>query len=64
MLNAVVRLLVVTTLITGCAHHGAVRVECDGPISAINSPVRLKEAPVSIVPASPGTQTQGGTKAP
>ncbi len=62
MSNALIPLSMLALLFAGCAHHGAVRVECDGPLSPINSPV--KEAPVSIVPASPGTATQGGTKAP
>ena len=58
MSNALIRFWVVSLVLAGCAHRGAVRVECDGPLSPINSPAHLKEAP-----ASPGI-SQGGTKTP
>ena len=64
MSNALIRFSMVTLLLVGCAHRGAVRVECNGPLSPINSPTNSKEAPVSIVPTSPGIAIQGETKAP
>jgi hypothetical protein len=63
MLNTV-RYFVLMTLLAGCAHRGAVRVECDGPLRPINRPTLLKDAPASVVPASPGTQTGSGAKNP
>jgi hypothetical protein len=64
MLNTIVRSLFLLTLLTGCAHRGAVRVECDGPLRPINRPALLKDAPVTVVPASPSTPTGRGTKNP
>lgn len=64
MSNALIRFSMVTLLLAGCAHRGAVRVECDGPLSPINSPANSKEARVSIVPASPGAGAERGTKTP
>ena len=59
-----IRLLVVGILLAGCAHRGAVRVECGGPLSPINPPVQPQEAPVSLIPTSPGAAADGGTQAP
>jgi len=64
MLNTVIRSFVLVTVLAGCAHRGAVRVECDGPLRPINRPTQLKDAPVSVMPASPATPTGGGTNAP
>jgi hypothetical protein len=64
MLNAIVRSFLLMILLAGCAHRGAVRVECDGPLRPINRPALLKDAPVSVVPASPSTPTGSGTKQP
>jgi hypothetical protein len=64
MSNALIRFSMVALLLAGCAHRGAVRVVCDGPLSPINAPVQAKEAPVSVVPASPGTGPARGTQAP
>ena len=64
MLNTIVRSLFLLTLLAGCAHRGAVRVECDGPLRPINRPALLKDGPVSVVPASPSTPTGRGTKKP
>ena len=64
MLNTIARSFLFMTLLAGCAHPGAVRVECDGPLRPINRPALLKDAPVSVVPASPGTPTGSGAKNP
>jgi hypothetical protein len=64
MLNTIVRSFILMTLLAGCAHRGAVRVECDGPLRPINRPALLKDGPVSVVPASPSTPTGRGTKKP
>jgi hypothetical protein len=64
MLNTIVRSLVLLTLLAGCAHRGAVRVECDGPLRPINRPAPLKDAPVTVAPASPSTPTGRGAKNP
>jgi hypothetical protein len=59
-----IRFWMVVLFLAGCAHRGAVRVECDGPLRPINRPALLKDAPVSVVPASPSTPTGSGTKNP
>ena len=64
MLNTVVRCSVLISLLAACAHRGAVRVECDGPLRPINRPAQLKDAPVSVVPASPSTPTSSGATNP
>ena len=64
MLNTIVRSVFLLTLLAGCAHHGAVRVQCDGPLRPINRPAPVKDAPVTVVPASPSTSTGSGTKKP
>jgi hypothetical protein len=64
MSNTIVRSFLLMTLLAGCAHRGAVRVECDGPLRPINRPALLKDAPVSVVPANPSTPTGSGAKNP
>ena len=64
MLNTVIRCSVLISLLAGCAHRGAVRVECDGPLRPINRPAPLKDAPVTVVPASPSTPTGSGATNP
>ena len=64
MLNTVIRFSVLLVLIAGCAHRGAVRVDCDGPLHPINRAAQSKDAPVSVAPASPATPTGGGTNTP
>jgi hypothetical protein len=64
MLNTIVRSFLLMTLLAGCAHRGAVRVECDGPLRPINRPAPLKDAPVAVAPASPSTSNGSGTKNP
>jgi hypothetical protein len=53
MLNTIARSFLLTTLLAGCAHRGAVRVECNGGLRPINQSVPSKEAPVTVAPASP-----------
>jgi hypothetical protein len=53
MLNTIVRSFLLTSLLAGCAHRGAVRVECDGGLRPINQPAPLKDAPVTVGPVSP-----------
>ena len=45
----------IAILLAGCAHRGAVRVECEGPLRPINAASTLRDAPVTVVPASPDT---------
>jgi hypothetical protein len=37
--------------LTACAHHGAVRVDCDGPLRPVNTPTEAHDPPVSVAPA-------------
>jgi hypothetical protein len=53
MWNIVFRLFVFSVIVAGCAHRGAVRVECAGPLRPINRPAPLNDAPVMVEPASP-----------
>jgi hypothetical protein len=64
MSNPYIRTLILGILLAGCAHRGAVRVECGGPLSPINSPVPPKDGPASLVPTSPGAAADGGAQAP
>ena len=50
--------LILTVILAGCAHRGAMRVDCDGPLRPINRPSTLKEAPVTVVP-TPETPASG-----
>lgn len=36
--------------LTGCAHHGAVRVVCDGVLRPVNAPIESHEPPVTVSP--------------
>ena len=45
----------IAILLAGCAHRGAVRVQCEGPLRPINAASTLRDAPVTVVPASPDT---------
>lgn len=58
MWNTVTRCLVLSLILSGCAHRGAMRVDCEGPLRPINQPT-LKGPPVTVVPASPETPTSG-----
>ena len=53
------RFLMVTILLAGCAHRGAVRVECEGPLRPINRPAPLNDASVTVEPASPDAPPRG-----
>ena len=64
MSNPYIRILILGILLAGCAHRGALRVECGGPLSPINPPVPPKEAPASLVPTSPGAAADSGTQSP
>jgi hypothetical protein len=64
MLNSWVRIFTLSIVLSACAHHGAMRVECEGPLRPINRPVQLSDAPVSVLPASPDTSKNGGNSSP
>jgi hypothetical protein len=59
MLKPWASFLILTVTLAGCAHRGAMRVDCEGPLRPINRPANLKEAPVTVVPASPETPASG-----
>ena len=46
-------LFVVVLILSGCAHHGAVRVKCDGRLRPVNAPIESHEPPVSVLPHDP-----------
>jgi hypothetical protein len=54
-----VSFLILTVILPGCAHRGAKRVDCEGPLRPINRPANLKDAPVTVVPASPEIPASG-----
>ena len=56
-----IRFLIVAISLAGCAHRGAVHVECDGSLRPVNTPAPLKDAPVTVVPGSAETSKNGGT---
>jgi hypothetical protein len=60
MLKTLVHLLILAS-VTACAHRGAVRVECEGPLRPINRAASTApgEAPVSVVPATPQSLPNG-----
>jgi hypothetical protein len=45
VLRKYVYLLTLTVLFAACAHHAAVRVECDGPLRSINRPALGQSIP-------------------
>jgi hypothetical protein len=55
MLKFSIHFWMVAILLAGCAHRGAARVECEGPLRPINASATLRDAPVTVVPASPDT---------
>lgn len=62
MLKAFARFLFVSALLSACAHRGAVRVDCEGPMRPINPPAQPSEAPVSVAPAHPSGEKTGETQ--
>jgi hypothetical protein len=59
MLKPWASFLILTVILAGCAHRGAMRVDCEGPLRPINRAANLKEAPVTVVPASPEIPASG-----
>jgi hypothetical protein len=59
MLKPWVSFLILTVILAGCAHRGAMRVDCEGPLRPINRAANLKEVPVTVVPASPEIPASG-----
>ncbi len=55
MLKFSIHSWMVAIVLAGCAHRGAARVECEGPLRPINASATLRDAPVTVVPASPDT---------
>jgi hypothetical protein len=43
---------VILVCLVGCAHHGAVRVKCDGVLRPVNAPIDAHEPPVSVSPTN------------
>jgi hypothetical protein len=60
MRNLFVGFFVVTMALAGCAHRGAVRVECQGPLRPINPSAEIKGKRASVAPASPSTRSGAG----
>jgi hypothetical protein len=58
MLKPWVGFLILNGFLAGCAHRGAMRVDCEGPLTRINRLSTLKEAPVTVVP-TPETPASG-----
>jgi hypothetical protein len=52
MLKPILAVVAIVSL-AACAHRGAVRVECDGVLRPVNTPIGAHEPPVSTVPVSP-----------
>jgi hypothetical protein len=59
MRNAFIPFLVVAMALAGCAHRGAIRVECKGPLRPINQPAEVKGTSVRVGPASPSVPKSG-----
>jgi hypothetical protein len=49
MKNVFIGSWLLITVLTGCAHRGAVRADCDGPLRPINE--SHPEDPVIVMPA-------------
>lgn len=45
-------ILSLAVLAGGCAHKGAVRVDCNGPLRPINQPTSSQPAPVTLEPTN------------
>jgi hypothetical protein len=59
MSKTMLRSLLVTLFLAACAHRGAVRVDCEGPLRPINTPAPLKDAPVTVAPVNPDNSASG-----
>jgi hypothetical protein len=59
--------LILTSIVASCAHHQAVRVECDNRLRPINQPLSLVEPPVTsrpVEPAEPDPPKPANSKLP
>lgn len=45
-------ILTLTVLAAACAHKGAVKVDCNGPLRPINQPTSRQPAPVTVEPTN------------
>ena len=45
-------ILTLAVLAAACAHKGAVKVDCNGPLRPINQPTSSQPAPVTVEPAT------------
>ena len=45
-------------LTMGCAHKGATKVECQGPLRPVNPPKTAESAPVNVEPASKAAEAR------
>jgi len=53
MLRRCLQILVLALLAQACAHKGAVKVDCNGPLRPINQLASSQQSPVSVeVPTS------------
>ena len=57
MLKWMIAVLGLLSLI-GCAHHGAVRVNCDGVLRPVNSPIEAQAPPVGVAAKDPEVVTE------
>jgi hypothetical protein len=52
MLMRTLLILMLAVCAAACAHKGAVKVDCNGPLRPINLPIARQQAPVTVEPAS------------
>jgi len=45
-------ILTLAVLAAACAHKGAVKVDCNGPLRPINQPTSSQPAPVAVEPTN------------
>jgi hypothetical protein len=50
MLMRCLMMLTLALFAQACAHKGAVKVDCDGPLRPINQPTSSPQSPVSVEP--------------
>lgn len=63
MLPRSLLMVALAVLSTACAHKGARRVDCDGPLRPINRPAAPEQAPVTVEGAT-ASPLQSGEKQP